>query len=164
MIKAETIGFAIGLLIFIISIYIKPEAVCHDGWKSPSIGIQGACSHHGGVNYHLEYPLIGFIVGSCAGSAVYTFLNKKRQAKFDLSKSKLAADIEDAIKTGRKITFLYKRPSDRDYKLRTIKPISFVKYQHKRGNNYTLCIKGLCDLIKSERSFALKRIKDLKIL
>ena len=24
-------------------------AECADGWKSPSIGIQGACSHHGGV-------------------------------------------------------------------------------------------------------------------
>ena len=25
-------------------------AVCSDGWASPSIGRQGACSHHGGVS------------------------------------------------------------------------------------------------------------------
>jgi hypothetical protein len=164
MIRAETIGFTIGLLIFLFSLYIKPEAVCHDGWKSPSIGVQGACSHHGGVNYHLEYPFIGLIVGLCLGSTVYFYLDKKRQAKLDLSKSKLAADIEKAINTGRKITFLYKKPYDKEYQLRTIKPIGFIKYQHKRGNNYTLCVNGFCEIKKSERSFALKRMKDLKIL
>lgn len=25
--------------------------ICIDGWRSPSIGSQGACSHHGGVDY-----------------------------------------------------------------------------------------------------------------
>lgn len=29
---------------------IIPAAICMDGWESSSIGTQGACSHHGGVN------------------------------------------------------------------------------------------------------------------
>lgn len=29
-----------------------PDASCRDGWESPSIGKQGACSWHGGVVYH----------------------------------------------------------------------------------------------------------------
>lgn len=34
---------------FSINSYLGP-VVCHDGWASPSIGMQGACSHHGGVD------------------------------------------------------------------------------------------------------------------
>jgi len=41
-------------LTFIISaIFVNvllPELACMDGWKSPSIGKSGACSHHGGVD------------------------------------------------------------------------------------------------------------------
>lgn len=29
--------------------FFDERPVCMDGWRSPSIGIQGACSHHGGV-------------------------------------------------------------------------------------------------------------------
>ncbi len=44
------------ILVFLFSMgifsYILDEpAKCADGWSSPSIGRQGACSHHGGVVY-----------------------------------------------------------------------------------------------------------------
>lgn len=29
---------------------VLPATACRDGWHSPSIGIRGACSHHGGVD------------------------------------------------------------------------------------------------------------------
>lgn len=44
-----------------------PPAVCNDGWKSPSIGATGACSHHGGVNYHLSEYLRAAIISAAAG-------------------------------------------------------------------------------------------------
>lgn len=40
----------------------QPEIVCRDGWESSSIGIQGACSHHGGVN-SAPSDLVFFIKG-----------------------------------------------------------------------------------------------------
>jgi hypothetical protein len=44
-----------------------PEPRCADGWDSPSIGRQGACSHHGGVkrfgHLYLFYPLGSILAG-----------------------------------------------------------------------------------------------------
>ena len=163
--KAEIIGCLVGLSVFVFSICIKPESTCNDGWKSPSIGRQGACSHHGGVDYNGEYPLIGIIAGIFLGRKAYSFFNKEeQQIGNNVSKSKLEVDIETAINTGRKIDFLYKRPQDEAYHSRTIKPTGFVEYQHKYGSNVTFCVKGICDLRKAERSFALKRMKELKIV
>ena len=163
--KAEIIGCLVGLSVFVFSICIKPEATCHDGWKSPSIGKQGACSHHGGVDYKGEYPLIGIIAGIFLGRKVYHSFNKEdQQTKNYISKPKFKEDIETAINTGRKIVFLYKRPQDKTYQARTIKPIGFIEYQHSYGSGATFCVKGICDLMKAERTFALKRMKDLKIV
>lgn len=47
-------------------IYDKPTASCRDGWRSSSIGKQGACSHHGGVKRS------GGVI-SLLGSIVITF-------------------------------------------------------------------------------------------
>ena len=45
---------------------------CEDGWRSSSIGIQGACSHHGGVK---EDPLRYFVIpaGLLAGIIAYAY-------------------------------------------------------------------------------------------
>lgn len=37
---------------------------CADGWISPSIGRQGACSHHGGVVYDSQYAVLHFASAS----------------------------------------------------------------------------------------------------
>jgi len=44
-----------GMVVFVVSavllhFLIGPPTTCNDGWHSPSIGRQGACSWHGGVN------------------------------------------------------------------------------------------------------------------
>lgn len=48
-------------------------ARCRDGWDSPSIGRQGACSHHGGVNRSGENfaMLLMFGSGGLVGAMVY---------------------------------------------------------------------------------------------
>ena len=96
--KAEIIGCLVGLSVFVFLICIKPESTCNDGWKSTSIGRQGACSHHGGVDYNGEYPLIGIIAGIFLGRKAYSFFNKEeQQIGNNVSKSKLEVDIETAI-------------------------------------------------------------------
>ena len=43
--------------------------VCRDGWPSSSVGIQGACSHHGGVDYGptILVSLISIVFGVAVG-------------------------------------------------------------------------------------------------
>ncbi len=45
------LGAIVGFTTNIIILLFLPsrKVVCRDGWESPSIGIIGACSHHGGV-------------------------------------------------------------------------------------------------------------------
>lgn len=46
---------------------------CSDGWASPSIGRQGACSHHGGVDHAKgTFEFLGSLVAAAVvGSAVH---------------------------------------------------------------------------------------------
>ncbi len=55
------------------------DPTCWDGWLSPSIGSQGACSHHGGVNKTLGNLAWIFSVGAgiWAGSKHHKKQNKK---------------------------------------------------------------------------------------
>lgn len=63
------------------------EGGCSDGWQSPSIGIQGACSHHGGVGSGGEISLICAL--ALAGYSFYR-LDKaeaeKNRRNYQLSK------------------------------------------------------------------------------
>lgn len=57
-----------------------PATKCRDGWLSPSIGIQGACSQHGGVERH---ELLIFLTWMAIGTGSYFLLGvgKKRENK-----------------------------------------------------------------------------------
>ncbi len=61
---------------------------CVDGWASPSIGIQGACSSHGGVARSLLFlRLLGALV---AGLAVWLLLARFRRPAPALAKASTA--------------------------------------------------------------------------
>ncbi len=53
--------------------------ICEDGWHSPSIGRQGACSHHGGVNNDPQNA-VGFL--SFLSGIAGCFYSYKRMSKF----------------------------------------------------------------------------------
>lgn len=78
--------------------------------------------------------------------------------------SKRVADIHSAINNGRKIQFAYKKPTDKGYKQRTVRPVRLEKVVHHRDSGTTLCVRGYCELRKSERIFALKRMLGLKVI
>jgi len=72
------LGFCIGVL--------TGPATCRDGWASPSIGMQGACSHHGGVRrgpagflFIVALGLAGYAGVQFHGSAVGKRLDRKRR-------------------------------------------------------------------------------------
>ena len=58
----------------------EPEAerTCRDGWLSPSIGIIGACSHHGGVKPREKNRALLLIGALIAGYATFAALSGDR--------------------------------------------------------------------------------------
>jgi hypothetical protein len=65
-IVAGVVGFF--LCMGIISALL-PAPRCGDGWRSPSIGRQGACSHHGGV--HQPWGFLLFPGGIAGGFGIW---------------------------------------------------------------------------------------------
>jgi hypothetical protein len=85
---------------FIISMVLvgilMPTLVCMDGWASNSIGSQGACSHHGGVNY------IPVVIGVMVSYAVAFFvwrLAKKHESLIKSDDNKTIKKIEKSSAT-----------------------------------------------------------------
>ena len=55
--------------------------VCSDGWGSPSIGKQGACSHHGGVTSQLN--LFGWIALTLPLGILFYILKPEKNRNAD---------------------------------------------------------------------------------
>ncbi len=78
-----------------------------------------------------------------------------------------ASEIERitfAIENQKRITFFHKGSKESSYQKRIIKPIELNRVAHQYGQNYTLCIKGHCEMRNAIRNFALKRIKELTVI
>lgn len=73
------VGFVTMLGLSILAGQLLGPINCRDGWASSSIGRQGACSHHGGVDRSREGLVIIFmIVGGGIGFAFYnSFLGER---------------------------------------------------------------------------------------
>lgn len=61
------VGFVVFFLLSFIGNQLVGPTRCSDGWASPSIGKQGACSHHGGVN---RSPRSGVMILSILGGVL----------------------------------------------------------------------------------------------
>ena len=86
--------------------YIIPTT-CRDGWHSPSIGLRGACSWHGGVYDHGK-GAIALLLSAAAAAAVgfwrYSIeeaeADKQRQQDQELQNQKDTALKADAVLQG----------------------------------------------------------------
>lgn len=74
------IGLAMFLLIIILGFAWDGSSRCNDGWSSPSIGRQGACSYHGGVRDSLKVPI--FVGSAFLGLWVYALTYGKLEKHF----------------------------------------------------------------------------------
>jgi hypothetical protein len=79
--KGTIVGIAVALVAYIALIQFLPEAVCQDGWKSPSIGRHGACSHHGGVRTSI-LPLLVIALSIALGGILAKVLNAGGWSEF----------------------------------------------------------------------------------
>lgn len=74
-------------------------------------------------------------------------------------------EIHAAIKTQKKITFGYKKPTDSEYHQRVVRPPYKLDHiKHYKDDGATLCLRAYCENRRAERVFALKRMRGLKAL
>lgn len=222
MAKHQILGWVVGVALFLLLLQLLPEARCADGWASPSIGRQGACSHHGGVRGNGIYGIL--ILGLSIAAGIMTtrklkqkdvtvviareaqkqrkeleliqssikdqrnieFVHKKINAiknetqmilphGFNYTvhthndsnrhnQSKETDLIQSAIKYQRKIEFIYKKPNANKPEMRTILPHGFKYVAYKHDSGSTHCVVGFCDKRKEQRTFALKRMSNIRVL
>ncbi len=70
--------------------------------------------------------------------------------------------IQKAISLGRDIEFQYRKPDESSFHKRKMKPSALSNYEHTTTDGITLCVEGYCYKRRSNRVFALKRMKGLK--
>lgn len=153
-----------------------PEAKCHDGWRSRSIGRQGACSHHGGVRDYSELYILSFMLSVFVGGYVFTYLegfnskpksSKNNQHRYLNNKPLVGSSKEEIIKQAidenKHVEFMYKTKKQDEYIHRRVKPIEIVNVSCNGSVKNADCLLGYCELRKANRKFALIRMKNLKI-
>lgn len=74
-------SIAVGVVVFFVSLFVMIDLLgpltCNNGWESVSIGLQGACSHHGGVDHTKTYLgiFLSLIVASISIFVSYKILD-----------------------------------------------------------------------------------------
>jgi predicted DNA-binding transcriptional regulator YafY len=71
--------------------------------------------------------------------------------------------VRKAINETKNIEFMYCKPSEKTYKKRVVRPSQILEINHEYDLGSTLCVRGYCYLRKDERTFAFKRMQELKI-
>jgi len=92
--KPSIAGICAGIAVFIFLAFLMPRTSCSDGWHSFSIGRQGACSHHGGVNDHSGLWILAFAVSVGAGMWLSATIKGSK-------KNKMIGKTEDSSKESR---------------------------------------------------------------
>jgi len=78
--------------------------------------------------------------------------------------SKRVADIRYAIDHEKYIDFGYRKPDEKGFTKRRVRPVDLVNLDHRRDHGSTLCVRGFCELRQADRIFALKRMRGLKVI
>lgn len=75
----SAVGLATFFICNVVLRYVFGPVVCNDGWASPSIGTQGACSWHGGVNDFPKYVsfLVSLVVAFIVWIIAWNLANKR---------------------------------------------------------------------------------------
>jgi len=91
------------------------------------------------------------------GGRKFTYDGSNKESAF----SRHLAEIKYAINNEGDITFLYRKPQQRKYHRRNIRPYAIITVPHVHDNGDTICVKGYCYKRNAKRTFAIKRMKSL---
>lgn len=146
---------------------------CEDGWRSPSIGHRGACSHHGGVRYEDPTPLwkkLAFFGAGLGVAFLPGVIDLRDRRRHRLCKPPPAFFgyeddtshlLQDALERKHPVRFLY-RTADGRVMRRTVRPKALI-YLQKMGMEQR-CLVGHCYLRDAERKFMLSRMTSLELV
>lgn len=151
----------------------RTPPTCMDGWRSPSIGTIGACSHHGGVKYEGTDPTPIWKKGVAIGAGLVTFLiptayfafGRRRKPLVGTSIPCLEDDasrlLQAAIDRGKRVAFTYTGSNGQNTQ-RTVQPKSLAILEPFGWDKRSLT--AFCHLRNADRTFLLSRVSELRIL
>ena len=156
-------GILVGVGAFLLCaqfVRFLPDVRCADGWRSPSIGRQGACSGHGGVRGNGAGFVLVFAVGVgvVAGKGV-----ARRLAPRVETYQSIVDVLAEAISAGVRVSFSYRKRPSSVAELRTIWPREFQRIARPRTGGSTLCVLGFCEKRRADRVFAVERMSAVRI-
>jgi len=146
----------------------KQAVVAQNGGRCHS------CKHWNNLHLHHKTPLsrggsnkISNLELLC--EACHSKKHKGRDFTWEFGQSETAfskrvSNLRYALEAGRRVEFLYRKPTQKSHTKRTITPLELVNIDHRSGGGKTLCILGYCELRHADRKFALKRMKAVKVL
>lgn len=159
----------------------QTNLTCNDGWNSPSIGVQGACSHHHGVMQMTPHDkavadnqIIDFLSGLAGLYAILqtiVWINRYEakkhsdawEAKHGQSPSTIHEVVQSAIRWRKTIEFDYQKKRGEAIERRRIKPKQFVSYKRRHGEEQ-VCVEGFCLTRNADRTFALEKMSNVKTI
>lgn len=164
-------GFFAFIAVWILLGLLISGNVCIDGWHSTSIGIQGACSHHGGVrDVGFGIFLISIIIGCIVAFVIYQLEYPKRQvikilALFNRINSSEYLEFRYPNQKGKFLTFKIKPKYIEELQSNNyyIQHTSFDSSRVTSANMNKLFMQGLDKEREKNIRFCLSRITDICI-
>jgi hypothetical protein len=103
-VSPRDIGVVAFLVSLIVLLILAGPLTCSDGWHSPSIGRQGACSWHGGVDYtprffaFLVSVFVGLFAFFVSAWLAHKLSSKKTQRQFNEHRQEFKGGVaHDAV-------------------------------------------------------------------
>jgi hypothetical protein len=118
---------------------IGPDrTTCKDDWRSPSIGTQGACSHHGGVQGMTFRRLMRLVFAGGVAFGAFYYRNREREPK----KSKEPQKPENSKLKSGKGTVMHKGCpvlGERCKSCQSVTELNFLKLPEKPIEFFWVC-------------------------
>jgi hypothetical protein len=165
-IGALVLALAVGGLLFALLDGPNQPSRCADGWRSPSIGETGACSHHGGVvpgrdptpwwkrALPIGVGLVIFLVPAWRNGAFRRETHDPMAAFTD----PVSMEIRQAMKEGSDVHFLYKI-ENQALQWRTVTPLELTHLH--RASHASRCLLAYCHLRQAKRHFVISRMSEV---
>ena len=77
--------------------------------------------------------------------------------------SKRVRLLNDAISAGRDVEFLYRKFEETEFTRRVVTPTQLLNVPHRLDAGTTLSLRGYCHLREAQRTFALRRMRAVKL-
>lgn len=162
--------FLAALVLFVGQI---PPATCRDGWQSPSIGLRGACSHHGGVERHGGLYLLSVLLSSGLGFAAHrglaAIIRRREERTFLATLTPPPADappidwVVYALRAQKDLVFTYKGQKDFEPRLRRVRPVSLEVRLGRGKRSSEPAFTGRCRDSNEERTFVYDRMRGIAL-